>query len=85
MIEDIKFTQAEKDIITLKIKRYFEDELQQDIGSFEAEFLLDFFAHEIGNFYYNRGLYDAQTLMSDKLEEISHMLLDLEKPVSDRR
>ncbi|KGD66389.1 hypothetical protein Y5S_00056 [Alcanivorax nanhaiticus] len=52
---DITFTQDQKDRMVAKIKTYFEDELQQEIGGFEAEFLIDFFAKEIGPYFYNRG------------------------------
>lgn len=45
---DIQFSAAEKAVIVGKIKRYFADELKQEIGRFDAEFLLDFFAGEIG-------------------------------------
>jgi uncharacterized protein (DUF2164 family) len=60
---------------------YFREELTQEIGNFDAEFLIDFFAEEIGGFFYNRGLYDAETLISEKVLEISDLLLQLEKPV----
>jgi len=45
---DITFTPDQKARMVSKIKAYFEDELQQDIGGFEAEFLIDFFAKELG-------------------------------------
>lgn len=61
----IKFKKDEKAIIVRKIQLYFTEELRQDIGQFDAEFLLDFFS-EIGSFYYNRGLYDAQAILSKK-------------------
>ncbi|MBQ24276.1 MAG: hypothetical protein CL546_04995 [Alcanivorax sp.] len=32
-----------------------EPPLQQDIGGFEAEFLIDFFAKELGPHFYNLG------------------------------
>ena len=39
---DIHFSSDEKDILVRKIKRYFAEELRQEIGGFDAEFLLDF-------------------------------------------
>ena len=76
----IKFSKDETDRIVSKVKKYFNDELDQEIGGFEAEFLIDFFAKEIGSYYYNRGLSDAQILFSEKAEEIGYMLQELEKP-----
>ena len=75
----VEFSTAEKAAIVDKVKRYVEDQLDQEIGSFEAEFLLDFFAEKIGGHYYNRGLQDAQAVLSSKLEEVSDALYELEK------
>ena len=77
---DIKFSAAEKDVIVRKIKLYFSEELQQQIGNFDAEFLLDFFAKEIGAYFYNRGLYDAQAILSSKLDDIQGAIYQLERP-----
>lgn len=80
-MEKIEFSKKEKEIMIQKVKMYFREELTQEIGNFDAEFLIDFFAEEIGGFFYNRGLYDAETLISEKVLEISDLLLQLEKPV----
>ncbi|MBC6905169.1 DUF2164 domain-containing protein [Saccharophagus sp. K07] len=81
----IKFNKDEKAIIVRKIQLYFTEELRQDIGQFDAEFLLDFFSEEIGSFYYNRGLYDAQAILSKKMDDISEAIYQLEKPTEFRR
>ena len=78
----IEFSKDEKDMMIQKVKMYFQEELNQDIGNFDAGFLIDFFAEELGGFFYNRGLYDAETMISEKVSEISDLLLQLEKPVS---
>lgn len=84
-MDKIEFTKEEKLMMIQKVKIYFREELNQDIGNFDAEFLIDFFADEMGGFFYNRGLYDAETLISEKVSEISDLLLQLEKPVSIRK
>jgi len=66
--------------IVAKIKTYFSTELNQEIGSFEAEFLMEFFAKEIGQHFYNSGLADAQKLFTQQLEEAIYMVDELEKP-----
>jgi uncharacterized protein (DUF2164 family) len=81
-MDKIEFTRQEKEMMAEKVKVYFRDELNQDIGGFDAEFLVDFFAREMGGFFYNRGLYDAETLITEKVSEISDLLFELEKPVS---
>ncbi|TFH75645.1 DUF2164 domain-containing protein [Gammaproteobacteria bacterium LSUCC0112] len=80
-MDKIEFSKKEKEIMIQKVKMYFREDLTQEIGNFDAEFLIDFFAEEIGGFLYNRGLYDAETLISEKVSEISDLLLQLEKPV----
>ena len=81
----IVFNVAEKEQIVQKVKMYFAEELDQSIGQFDAEFLIDFFAEEIGSYFYNRGLYDAQSLLSEKLEELSDNIYELEKPTTYRK
>jgi uncharacterized protein (DUF2164 family) len=81
-MDKIEFSKEEKEMMVQKVKMYFQEELNQDIGGFDAEFLIDFFAEEMGSFFYNRGLYDAETTISEKVSEISDLLLQLEKPVS---
>lgn len=79
-MKEIAFSTDQKESIIHKIKTYFADELQQDIGGFEAEFLLDFFASEIGPYFYNRGLFDAQQVFNEKMEDLGYLLQELEKP-----
>ena len=77
-MSEIKFSREETDLIVSKVKKYFDSELDQEIGAFEAEFLIDFFAKEIGPYFYNKGLFDAHTLFSEKTEEISYLVQELE-------
>lgn len=77
----IKFSQPEIETIAKRIQLYFSEELKHDIGRFDAEFLLDFFAQEVGPYFYNRGLQEAQSVLSGKLDELSYAISELEKPV----
>ncbi|MFA7554939.1 MAG: DUF2164 domain-containing protein [Spongiibacteraceae bacterium] len=79
-MSEIKFSKEETDRLVYKIKAYFDGELDQEIGGFEAEFLLEFFAKEVGPYFYNRGLSDAHTLFLEKTEELSYLIQELEKP-----
>jgi len=76
----IEFSKEETERLTLKIQRYFDEELDQEIGQFPARFLLDFFSEEIGPYYYNRGLMDAQQVLETRLTEA---IYELEKPISE--
>ncbi len=81
----IKFSDAERELIVQKVKLYFSEELEQEIGQFDAEFLLNFFAEEIGGYFYNRGLYDARAVLEEKLENIDDAIYSIEKPTDAGR
>lgn len=81
----IEFSKEEKELITKKIQLYFKEELDREMGQFDALFLLDFFADEIGAYFYNRGLYDAQAILERRVEDISDAIYELEKITDFRR
>ena len=76
----IEFSKAEKELITRKVQLYFSKELDQELGQFDAEFLIDFFANEVGAYFYNRGLRDAQSVIEAKVADIADALYEIEKP-----
>ena len=79
-MSQITFTEYEKSTFVDKIKNYFENELSQEIGQFDAEFLLEFFSNEIGKYYYNKGLQDAQDIFKERVESITDAIYELEEP-----
>lgn len=81
-MDQINFSAEQKATMAGKVKAYVNEELQQDIGSFEAEFLVDFFARELGGYFYNRGLHDAQQVFNEKAEDVGYLLQELQKPES---
>lgn len=84
-MSEIEFSKDEKDIIVKKIILYFSEELEQKIGQFDAQFLLDFFAEEIGPYFYNRGLYDAQSILEKRMDDVAEAIYELEKVTEFRR
>ncbi|MGB3623295.1 DUF2164 domain-containing protein [Ketobacter sp. MCCC 1A13808] len=81
----IEFSKSEKELLVDKLKDYFDAELKQEIGGFDAEFLLDFISREIGSYFYNRGLYDAQNELQSKLDGLSECIYQLEQPTDFSR
>lgn len=72
--------QAEvKQELVLKLQRYMADELNLEIGGFDAEFLLDFFRDQMGGYFYNQGLADALATFEGKLEEVADAVYQLEQ------
>ena len=81
----IRFEAEEKAAIVRRIQLYFDQELRQENGTLDAEFLLDFFAEEIGGYFYNRGLYDAQAVLAARVDDLNEAIVQLEKPTEVRR
>jgi len=78
-MSDIKFTKEEKEILIPKIKMYLHEELDLEIGNFDAEFLLDFFSEEVGPYFYNRGIKDSLDMLDTRMEEVKESIYVLEK------
>ena len=71
----------QKDFVVDELRRFVTDELGQEIGRFEALDLYDFFAAKLGAYFYNRGLFDAQAVLSKRTDEIMEAIADIEKPM----
>jgi len=84
-VSEIKFTKEEKEILAKKIQMYLSEKLDKKIGQFDAHFLLDFFSDEIGVYFYNRGLYDAQSILEARMDSISEAIYDMEKITEFRK
>ena len=61
------------------IKRFLEDRFELELGSFEAQEVLDLFAREIAPLYYNKAIFDVQTHLKERFESIESDLWALEK------
>ena len=75
----IDFNAQEKEILVHKIQNYFHRELSEEIGQFDAEFLLEFFSKEIGGYHYNRGLKDARILIEENAQNITQTFYEMEE------
>ncbi len=80
-MSDSKFTNQEKEAMVVKLQSYFEKSLAQELGQFDAEFLLDFVSKELGAYYYNRGLHDARLIFAERVQTIDDDIYAIEKEV----
>lgn len=76
-MKQIAFSKEEKTEIVGLIRRYFDKEMDEPIGALPAEFLLDFFAREIGPYFYRAGLKDAQAAMAKAMENFDDAVYEL--------
>lgn len=78
-MKPIKFDKEERSALIGKIQRYFADDMDQTLGNIPAEQLLNFFTEEIGPYYYNQALSDAQAAMTRAVEGFNDLIYDLEQ------
>lgn len=78
-MEPLKLSADAQELAVQNVKRYFRDELDQEIGGFEASFLIDFLSAELGPQFYNQGLRDAHKLFADKADELGYLVQELER------
>ncbi len=75
----IEFSSEQKELITNELRRFVNEELGQDVGTFEAMDLFDFVSESIGPMFYNRGLLDAQAVLSKRIDAVTEAISELEK------
>jgi len=80
-VKNIEFTKEQKEHIVHNIKHYFNKEFGEEIGQFDAEFLLEFFSTQIGPYFYNRGLQDAQAAAESQMDALKEALYTMEEPI----
>lgn len=77
-VRAIKLDKETEEALLESIKRFFMEELEQDIGDLTAMRVLEFCAREIGPSVYNQAIADAQTFMQDKLTDLGGVLYEPE-------
>ena len=75
----ISISRKNKDKIIQDLQEWFQENLAQEIGSLDAEFLTDFFTENVGGLYYNQALTDVHTLIYEKTESLADNIYDLTK------
>lgn len=78
-MKPINFSREETAAIAAKLRSYFRDELDVELRDLQAQMLIDFLSSEIGPFFYNRALYDAQAVLKKKADDISEAIAGLER------
>ncbi|MCY0146236.1 DUF2164 domain-containing protein [Hoeflea sp. G2-23] len=84
-MKPVTFSPEETKAVVREIQVYFEEELDQQIGAIPAEMLMKFFTDKMGAYFYNRGVYDAQALVRDRMEVLVDDMFALEQPTRHLR
>ncbi len=77
----MNFNKKQNDEMVKKLIDYCEQELDIELGQFDAEFLLQFIGKEMGAVFYNQGLYDAQAILQSKFDDLSDAISEIEKVI----
>jgi len=75
----LNLTPEQERAATDKIKRFMEDRFELKLGSFEVAEIIELFTTEVAPHYYNRAIFDTQTLLKERFESIESDLWSLEK------
>jgi uncharacterized protein (DUF2164 family) len=60
----IELAREERDDAVRRLRSYFEREREEELGDLAAGLLYDFIAEELGSYFYNKGLSDAQAYVA---------------------
>jgi uncharacterized protein (DUF2164 family) len=59
--------------LTDSIKRFFAEEMEEDIGDLKSLLVLDFCVREIGPSIYNQAIADAQTFIQERAADLGNV------------
>ena len=74
----VPLTKEQKTVAANKIKEYVSENLDAEISGLQSEIFADFISEELGRFYYNKGIADAFTHMTEKTEDLYTLTKDEE-------
>lgn len=66
----IKLNKEVEDRLRGSIRRYFSENLDDEIGELKAMLLLDFCVREIGPSIYNQAVVDAQKYLQERVSDM---------------
>lgn len=70
MNKKLVLDKEKKDIAISKLKDYFLNERDEEIGDLAASLLIDFIIETVGPDIYNNGIKDSIAFMSEKIEDM---------------
>ncbi len=74
----IELSRDNKKQLLASIKRYFEENMEDEIGDLKAELLLDYFLKEIGPIVYNQAIADAAAFFRERTADLDASCYEVE-------
>ena len=78
-VPELKLEPAREQEAVQLLKRFLAERFELELGSFEAQEVLDLIGRAIAPHYYNQAIADAQALLADRFASIESDLWALEK------
>jgi len=70
MNSKIKLNKEKREEMISKIKNYFLEEREEELGDLACGMILDFIIEELSSEFYNQGVYDSYKFMNDRIEDL---------------
>ena len=70
-----------KQQLVAQLQTYCNQQLDCELGEFDAEFLFDFVVEHFSPEFYNQGLRDAQVILQQRLYSITEAIEEIEQVV----
>lgn len=67
----IEFTPQEITEVVSSLRKYFREELEQELSEMRARFLFEYLQKEIAPLAYNKGVKDAEQYFRSKTEDLT--------------
>ncbi|USD39052.1 MULTISPECIES: DUF2164 domain-containing protein [Ferrimonas] len=81
-MKPLSLSSEERAPVLAQLQDYLTDELDLELGQFEAEFLLDLMIKALGARFYNQGLEDARVAILARMELATEVVYEMEQPLS---
>ena len=74
----IKLKKDAEERLAISIKRYFAEQMDEDIGDLKASLFLDFCLREVGPTIYNQAVADVQAVLQGRVTDLDSECFQVE-------
>jgi uncharacterized protein (DUF2164 family) len=79
MSQPVELSRETRQAAAGRLRALLHEELEIEIGSLQAELILDRIARDLGPAFYNRALGDARAVIAAKAEDMDEALYGLQR------
>jgi uncharacterized protein (DUF2164 family) len=66
----IKIDKDKREYMIAKIKKYFLNERDEELGDLASNLILNFIMEELAGEFYNQGVYDSYKFINERSEDL---------------